>query len=259
MQEISESRVLFQAPRPPAGAIPSDHVLQLSPMQRLYLHLQPDATRCFDQCFFLKLNKKIRYKYIFKALETIVRRHRILRARFSKNKEGTWEQRITNDVLESFCIEVYHSAGSKTAEIIAQCREGLDIESGPLLAAILFDGAEGQTLFLTIHHLVVDLVSWRVLFQELEELLTSGTITTPPSIGFQTWSTLQAHMPSKTRIQPLRLRLKSNLLFCLIGEWKIVLTYKAAPSTKDLLSTSPPPRCFLAAVTMSSGHVLSSS
>ena len=90
-------------------------------------------------------------------------------------------------------MRVQESAASETAaQIIAQCREGLNIESGPLLAAVLFDDTERQTLFLTIHHLVVDLVSWRVLFQELEELLTSGTITTPPSIGFQTWSALQA-------------------------------------------------------------------
>ena len=69
------------------------------------------------------------------------------------------------------------SSGSDTAQIIAQCRESLDIEYGPLLAAVLFDDTEPQTLFLTIHHLVVDLVSWRVLFQELEELLTLGTIS----------------------------------------------------------------------------------
>ena len=89
-------------------------------------------------------------------------------------------------------MRVQEPAGSDTAQIIAQCRELLDIENGPLLAAVLFDNTTPQTLFLTIHHLVVDLVSWRVLFQELEELLTSGTVSTPPPIGFHSWSTLQA-------------------------------------------------------------------
>ena len=28
-----------------------------------------------------------------------------------------------------------------------------------------------QALFLTIHHLVIDLVSWRIILQELEDLL----------------------------------------------------------------------------------------
>ena len=192
-RDLGVTRPVRGSSTPLDEAHTSDSAIQLSPIQRLYLYLQPDATKPFDQCFLLKLNTKIGYNSLSGALETLVRRHSILRTRFSKTNEGTWEQRISSNVLESICVRVQESADSEVAaQIIAQCREGLDIESGRLIGAVLFDNTERQTLFLTIHHLVVDLVSWRVLFQELEELLTLGTIATSPSMRFQTWSALQA-------------------------------------------------------------------
>ncbi|RYP90225.1 hypothetical protein DL770_003646 [Monosporascus sp. CRB-9-2] len=109
-----------------------------------------------------------------------------------KNKKGIWEQRLAPDVRASVCLHVRESDVSDTAQVIAQCREGLDIENGPLFAAVLFDDTRSQKLFLTAHHLVVDLVSWRVLLLELEELLTLGSVSTPPPMGFQSWITLQA-------------------------------------------------------------------
>src|SRR5215203_1307257 len=40
---------------------------------------------------------------------------------------------------------------------------------GPLLRAALFDfGEEGQRLFMVLHHLIVDGVSWRILLADLE-------------------------------------------------------------------------------------------
>ncbi|KAI5457580.1 hypothetical protein BGZ63DRAFT_427622 [Mariannaea sp. PMI_226] len=177
---------------------------QLSPMQRLYTHLETDLTKPYDQRFFLKLRTKIGHEPLLAALETLVRRHDILRARFSKNVKGVWEQEITNDTARSLRLRTHQwsadSDDKKTAQAIAQCRGSLNIENGPLVAAALFDDGsdEGsQSLFIAIHHLVVDLVSWRVIFREMEELLTSGTITMPTSMAFHNWVDLQAQYASQ--------------------------------------------------------------
>ena len=122
---------------------------QLSPIQKLHVHLQPDPTKCYDQRFLLRLRTKIEHESLSAALEALVRRHSILRARFSRNESGIWEQNITDDISKSYCLSVQLSAGSGTAQAIARCRESLDIENGPLLAAVLFGDAEPQTLFLT--------------------------------------------------------------------------------------------------------------
>lgn len=75
--------------------------------------------------------------------------------------------------------------------MIAQCRGSLDIAKGPLIAACLFNEDETQSLFLSIHHLVVDLVSWRVLLRDLEFILTSKDSFASASLDFQTWTILQ--------------------------------------------------------------------
>jgi fumiquinazoline F synthetase len=63
-----------------------------------------------------------------------------------------------------------------------------------------------------IHHLVVDLVSWRIILGDLELLLTSDNVSEAslePTTSFQTWSSLQAqhaihfnNAPEKQRTIP---------------------------------------------------------
>lgn len=58
---------------------------------------------------------------------------------------------------------------------LLQCQTGLDIEAGTLISAGLFraapDSGQMSYLCLTIHHLVVDVVSWNVLLEDLQTCL----------------------------------------------------------------------------------------
>ncbi|PHH63093.1 hypothetical protein CDD81_6338 [Ophiocordyceps australis] len=172
---------------------------QSSPMQQLYLSFEPDPTRCYDQNFLLRLRRPLALDTLQRALEAIVSRHAMLRARFTRADNGQWTQRIAarQDALSCFSVS-QAPPDSNLAHTIRTCRQRLDIINGPLLvAALVFAGQGGdkpaQSLFIAIHHLVIDLVSWRVLFQELEELITKGQILLPPpSVSFPAWSTMQA-------------------------------------------------------------------
>lgn len=53
-----------------------------------------------------------------------------------------------------------------------------------------FDYGTQQFAFLTGHHLVVDLVTWRLLLEELEEILKGGQLLAP-ALPFQKWAELQ--------------------------------------------------------------------
>lgn len=74
--------------------------------------------------------------------------------------------------------------------MIENSQQCLDHETGPLFAADFFDLNGDQFAFLTAHHIVIDLVSWRVLLEELEEILRGGTLL-PPALPFQKWAELQ--------------------------------------------------------------------
>jgi hypothetical protein len=74
--------------------------------------------------------------------------------------------------------------------MIEDSQQCLDHEHGPLLASDYFDFDGDQFAFLTAHHIVIDLVSWRLLLEELEEILKGGDLL-PPQLPFQKWAELQ--------------------------------------------------------------------
>ncbi|WP_420892163.1 condensation domain-containing protein, partial [Paenibacillus alvei] len=52
----------------------------------------------------------------------------------------------------------------------AACTElhsSINLEEGPLVKAAMFRTGEGNLLFVGIHHLVVDGVSWRILQEDI--------------------------------------------------------------------------------------------
>ncbi|WP_432732458.1 amino acid adenylation domain-containing protein [Jeongeupia wiesaeckerbachi] len=97
------------------------------------------------------------------ALAAVVAAHDALRLRFEA-RDGVWTQRVVP--VES-CAELLWVRGAD-AGIDAACDEvqrSLDIANGPLVRAVLIGES---TLFVAIHHLAVDGVSWRVLIEDLE-------------------------------------------------------------------------------------------
>jgi hypothetical protein len=99
---------------------------------------------------------------------------------------------FVDDVSGSFRFR--HREVASKAEIdvmIEDSQQCLDHEHGPMFAADFFDFGEDQFAFLTAHHIVIDLVSWRLLLEELEEILRGGDLL-PPALPFQKWAELQA-------------------------------------------------------------------
>ncbi|TWU71771.1 nrps [Metarhizium rileyi] len=170
-------------------------VFGLSPIQQLYVHHETNTNniRCFDQNFFLELRIPLQYARIKKAMETVVTRHPMLRTRFRKTKAGRWEQRVVDDVSSS--LRIGESNAGNEGLAIRRCRETIDIEKGPLVAAEVFNDTDtdDMRIFITVHHFAIDLVSWRILLQELECLLgyDSDHALSPPSLGFHSWCALQ--------------------------------------------------------------------
>ncbi|KAF1937771.1 condensation-domain-containing protein, partial [Clathrospora elynae] len=165
----------------------------LSPIQELYLQLEPTGKVSFDQCFFLEIRTQVTSESLRAALGMLVQRHSMLRARFGKSEGGRWHQYVTSATDASF--EVQYLQPRDTEELVQalqQSRSRLDIKSGMVMTAVLCDGNERQSLFMAIHHLVVDLVSWRVLLEELEDFLLGRVLSPASSMTFQTWRAIQA-------------------------------------------------------------------
>ena len=75
--------------------------------------------------------------------------------------------------------------------MITESQQCLDYRNGPLLAADFFDFDGDQFVFLTADHIVIDLVSWRLLLEELEDILRGEKLVSG-TIPFQKWAAMQA-------------------------------------------------------------------
>ncbi|KAG8420261.1 Nonribosomal peptide synthetase [Metarhizium acridum] len=192
----------------------------LSPIQKLYVQHETNHIRYFDQHFFLKLSSPVQYACLKKAMETVVSRHPMLRARFSQTSAGKWEQRIVDDVSSSLHMCQSNSGSSETEKALAirRCRETVNIEKGPLVAAVVFNDADATSIFISIHHMVIDLVSWRILLQELECLLSSSGPPLPQTLSFQAWCKLQAQYAANN-LEYLRSAPEASVVPPLLSYW----------------------------------------
>ncbi|KAF9878363.1 nonribosomal peptide [Colletotrichum karsti] len=175
---------------------------KLSPMQQLYFdtgiggRLEPRLTANagyrFNQSILLRVKNNSTLEDVHAAIATVVGHHSMLRARFRSGADG-WTQRIIPTVDGSYGFR-YHSV-STTEEVlgsIAQTQAGINIETGPVFAVDHFRTHDGQQLvYLLAHHLVVDMMSWRIIIHDLDELLRAGTLFSERSMPFQRWNELQ--------------------------------------------------------------------
>ena len=176
----------------------TEHVFDLSPVQKLYFQLaEPSCDHTqegrFNQSHLLRLTRKTNTETIKNAIETIVRQHSMFRARFSKDKTGLWQQRIAADAIKSYRFREHsYSSVGDMLPVIAESQTSLNLENGPLLAVEIFNNdKQGQVLSLIAHHLVIDVVSWNIIIQQLEDLLTFQVETIDKPLSFQAWCALQ--------------------------------------------------------------------
>jgi non-ribosomal peptide synthase protein (TIGR01720 family) len=123
----------------------------------------------------------------------------MLRARFEL-EGGIWSQRVSTTAEDSYGL-TSHSVTNEEEEVVSVQRAahaGIDIRRGPVFAVDLLTLGTQQMIHLVAHHLVIDLVSWRIILQDLEQLLQDEHAALPrPGLSFRLWCQLQRdHMRS---------------------------------------------------------------
>ncbi|KAI0612957.1 HC-toxin synthetase [Pyrenophora tritici-repentis] len=179
-----------------------DVPFELSPIQKLYFSdiarssREPEANQ-FNQSFLLAVTAKQGADEVANALRQLVEYHPLLRARYSLDKDGSWTQMIPKQLEGSFHFASHAVDSDEEARAIARKQqEQHRIETGAVFAVVLLNinSTGKQLLFLTAHHLVIDLVSWRIIIRQLEDLLTVKGSHLPAlkPFPFHSWIKAQA-------------------------------------------------------------------
>jgi amino acid adenylation domain-containing protein len=173
-----------------------DGPFELSPAQKMFFEdiapagLKSEGSCRFNQsvCFRLQSEGSITEESVAKAIEAVVTKHAMLRSRFISQDQG-YQQRIEKHVPGSYRLKSHNAVDDTAVQaIMLESQSTLDLEHGPVFAAEFIQTPDRQLLFLTAHHLVIDLMSWRIIAKDLEQILQSGSMVTSPSLPFPTWS-----------------------------------------------------------------------
>jgi amino acid adenylation domain-containing protein len=168
----------------------------LTPIQHMFL--AATSSTDYSQSFLLQSHSIIADEAIREALNMLVQRHSMLRARFQQDSNtGTWKQHVVPFDPSVYSIQFW---GPSTIDDIyianSTTRGTLNMRTSPVFAANVFlnEKGTGQVYFLTAHHMIIDLVSWRIILRDLEDLLSGAPVRADKStyqLSFEAWARLQ--------------------------------------------------------------------
>ncbi|WP_207266439.1 non-ribosomal peptide synthetase [Pseudomonas sp. GW101-3H06] len=177
---------------------------RLTPIQHWFFDTDIPQRQHWNQALLLQPTMTLEPHRLEQALLALIEQHDALRLRFSE-VAGQWhaEHQAISDTPVLWQVRVLSM--DKCAALFADAQRSLDLAEGPLMRVLLVDGPEGQQrLFIAIHHLVVDGVSWRVLLDDLQRVyrqLDAQQVVKLPAktSAFKDWAArLQAYAGSES-------------------------------------------------------------
>ncbi|KAL2917081.1 hypothetical protein HK105_203513 [Polyrhizophydium stewartii] len=185
---VSETRAVVSS-APVTGSV------ALTPIQHMFFAHDWINISHFNQSFVVKPRDTLDIAALTAAIARLAEHHDMLRARFAQGDDGAWSQTLlplSPQTDAENVLAVVVETDDDALACVREAQESLSITHGPLLAVRLLHMHDGsQRLFFGIHHLVVDLVSWRVLLDDLEMLLR-GRPLAPKTLSFQAWAARMA-------------------------------------------------------------------
>jgi amino acid adenylation domain-containing protein/non-ribosomal peptide synthase protein (TIGR01720 family) len=159
----------------------------LLPIQSWFFEQQHKDISHFNQSVLLEIDKDVSEKSINESLQALLIHHDALRFCYSESQEG-WMQEYGNEscylIEENLATSAQEDIEGKITALCEQYQQSLDIYTGKLLKMVLIRtpvNEKNNRLFIVIHHLAVDGVSWRILLENLESCIDA--LATGKSIG----------------------------------------------------------------------------
>ncbi|MEM1168647.1 MAG: condensation domain-containing protein [Cyanobacteria bacterium P01_H01_bin.35] len=186
--------------KPVTGAVP------LTPIQHWFFEQEMIAPHHWHQAMLLEMPVEVSASKIQEAIATLWTHHDALRLSYNFDSTG-WQQINKNESERPSLVQIDISGLSEAEQTEAVAKYGTDIHSGMNFAAgklmEVAHFARGENLsswlLISLHHLVVDTVSWQILHNDLERLLFTQVGQLPAkTTSFKTWAEiLTAQAPQR--------------------------------------------------------------
>lgn len=188
----------------------------MSPVQQFFFNVTGSGDHTFTQSVDLEPKERILFPNLKRAVDELVSMHPMLRARFNRDT-GTWMQCVSSAAEDSYSITA-HQTGGRSPFTGGLAPPSLSITCGPVFHVRFWESSTGsQWLQLAAHHLVIDLVSWRIILHDLSKSLRGTPLSGSSSISFQAWCSLQreyAKTLSPGHVLPIPIIPNNNPYWC---------------------------------------------
>lgn len=156
-------------------------IAPLSPVQKWFLEHKWKSRDQFNQSWLMIPREPLRIDALHVALKQLFEHHDMLRASFKVipvDGPDRFRQVLLSPSDPNAQPRIRHVHLKDMSELPTQVQaaQSKTLIGTPTHNVILFETPEGQRLFITVHHLLVDLVSWRIIWEDLETLLSGGTL-----------------------------------------------------------------------------------
>ncbi len=204
--------------------------VELTPIQQWFFAQDYTKMHHYNQSVLLQAQTRFELELVREVLQTILSHHDALRMYYRLDEAKP--QQINGDLEHSFHFNQIRLQKEVTyneimTELIRQEESKINISTGPLVRAALFQTPKEDYLLWTIHHLVVDGVSWRILLDDFsagyQASLQGEPIKFPAKNGLLSGSSYRTLLDYASSS-----RLKKELTY-----WQEIETLKVSPLPKD--------------------------
>jgi amino acid adenylation domain-containing protein/non-ribosomal peptide synthase protein (TIGR01720 family) len=206
--ELSQVATLAVAPTLAQQGLATGRVA-LTPIQHYFFEQGLAEQHHFNQSVMLEVRRRLTAEQLQLVFEQLVLHHDALRLRFKRDEiSGEWQQYYAGEeAARQIRVEEIDLRGDKEPleARATELQRSLNLEAGPLVRVALFELGpnQNQRLLIAIHHLAVDVVSWRILLDDLERGLARDESINrgPKTTSFGQWSERLAEYAQSSDLQ----------------------------------------------------------
>ncbi|PHM65631.1 Amino acid adenylation [Xenorhabdus stockiae] len=163
----------------------------LLPVQQMFFDWVLPNPHHWNQAFMIQLPGDIKSAQIEQALTALTERHDMLRAHFVRTEQGyrqCYPAKMPSSPLPLPHCDIRGLDKETLHQQLTQWQNHFNYDNGPLWQAAHLTGyADGSArLFFAAHHLIIDVVSWRIIAEDIRRILQGETLPAKTS-SYRQW------------------------------------------------------------------------
>ncbi len=165
--------------------------MALSPIQESFFERNMLVPQHYNQSVIVYSDERLEKILLAAVIEKIQQHHDALRIIFP---EGEKRQQYNRDIsfINPLLVKDLRNDSSSFEELLQQTERNFSLSNGPLFQATLYQLPDKDCLVLSVHHLLVDGISWRIIMEDLAELYKQAAQgqdfeLSPKTDSYKTW------------------------------------------------------------------------